>query len=48
MTKGKCAIRIFIDNKKEGINMKLKTHDERLTLTNGNYHSLVKARKPTI
>lgn len=26
--------------------MKLKTHDERLTLTNGNYHSLVKARKP--
>lgn len=26
--------------------MKLKTHDERLTLTNGNYHSLVHARKP--
>ncbi|MGM0414192.1 MAG: oleate hydratase [Bacillota bacterium] len=26
--------------------MELKTHDERLKLTNGNYHSLVKARKP--
>ena len=26
--------------------MKLKTHDERLTLTNGNYHSLVNSRKP--
>ena len=26
--------------------MKLKTHDDRLTLTNGNYHSLVKSRKP--
>ncbi|PKK39622.1 putative 67 kDa myosin-crossreactive antigen [Clostridiaceae bacterium JG1575] len=26
--------------------MKLKTYDERLTLTNGNYHSLVKARAP--
>ncbi len=26
--------------------MKLKVHDERLTLTNGNYHSLVNARKP--
>lgn len=26
--------------------MKLKTHDERLILTNGNYHSLVNARKP--
>lgn len=26
--------------------MKLKTHDERFTLTNGNYHSLVNARKP--
>ncbi len=26
--------------------MKLKTHDDRLTLTNGNYESLVKARKP--
>ena len=26
--------------------MKLKTHDDRLTLTNGNYHSLVNARKP--
>jgi oleate hydratase len=26
--------------------MKLKTHDDRLTLTNGSYHSLVKARKP--
>lgn len=26
--------------------MKLKTHDERLKLTNGNYHSLVNARKP--
>jgi oleate hydratase len=26
--------------------MKLKTHDDRLILTNGNYHSLVNARKP--
>ncbi|MBU3197235.1 oleate hydratase [Clostridium algidicarnis] len=26
--------------------MKLKTYDDRLTLTNGNYHSLVNARKP--
>lgn len=26
--------------------MKLKTHDERLTLTNGSYQSLVQARKP--
>lgn len=26
--------------------MELKTHDERLTLSNGNYHSLVNARKP--
>ena len=26
--------------------MKLKTYDDRLTLTNGSYHSLVKARKP--
>ena len=26
--------------------MKLKTHDDRLTLTNGTYHSLVNARKP--
>ncbi|WP_075839050.1 oleate hydratase [Clostridium perfringens] len=26
--------------------MKLKTHDERLTLTNGSYHALVHARKP--
>ena len=26
--------------------MELKTHDPRLTLTNGNYESLVKARKP--
>lgn len=26
--------------------MKLKTYDERLTLTNGNYQSLVRARKP--
>ena len=26
--------------------MKLKTHDDRLSLTNGNYHSLVNARKP--
>ena len=26
--------------------MEIKTHDNRLTLTNGNYESLVKARKP--
>ena len=26
--------------------MKINTHDERVTLTNGNYHSLVNARKP--
>lgn len=26
--------------------MELKTHDPRLTLTNGTYHSLVQARKP--
>ena len=26
--------------------MKLRTYDDRLTLTNGSYHSLVKARKP--
>ena len=26
--------------------MKIKTHDERLTLTNGTYHALVHARKP--
>ncbi|MDU7109641.1 MAG: oleate hydratase, partial [Clostridium perfringens] len=26
--------------------MKLKTHDDRLTLTNGSYHALVHARKP--
>lgn len=26
--------------------MELKTYDDRLTLTNGSYHSLVKARKP--
>ena len=26
--------------------MVLKTHDPRLTLTNGNYESLVKSRKP--
>lgn len=26
--------------------MELKTHDDRLTLTNGSYHSLVNARKP--
>ena len=26
--------------------MRLKTHDDRLKLTNGNYHSLVRARKP--
>ncbi|WZU02283.1 hypothetical protein MGH68_04530 [Erysipelothrix sp. D19-032] len=26
--------------------MELKTHDPRLTLTNGSYHSLVNARKP--
>lgn len=26
--------------------MKIKTRDERLTLTNGNYHSLVNSRKP--
>ncbi|WP_425448241.1 oleate hydratase [Dethiothermospora halolimnae] len=26
--------------------MKIKTHDDRLTLTNGNYHSLVNTRKP--
>lgn len=26
--------------------MKLKTYDDRLTLTNGSYHSLVNARKP--
>ncbi len=26
--------------------MKLKTHDDRLTLTNGSYHALVNARKP--
>ncbi|MDU5010779.1 MAG: oleate hydratase, partial [Clostridium botulinum] len=26
--------------------MKLKTHDDRLTLTNGTYHALVNARKP--
>ena len=26
--------------------MKLKTHDERLQLTHGDYHRMVKARKP--
>ncbi|RVU54021.1 oleate hydratase [Anaerosphaera multitolerans] len=26
--------------------MKIKTYDDRLTLTNGNYHTLVNARKP--
>ena len=34
-----------LQTKEENI-MKLKTHDERLTLTNGSYHSLVNARKP--
>src|SRR6056297_229456 len=35
-----------ITNRKRRLDMKLKTHDDRLTLTNGSYHSLVKARKP--
>src|SRR5699024_4332485 len=39
-------VRKQIKFKKEGYKMELKTHDERLKLTNGNYQSLVKARKP--
>lgn len=36
----------ILERKKRGIDMKLKTYDDRLKLTNGNYHSLVNARKP--